>query len=124
MRILKITTLFLVVILSVTGLLMAKTNKYGVSDLRKVSFSDVTRVGDALLPAGDYEVRHIMEGENHIMVFTQLGKRKPAEARVKCNLVPLKEKLQQSQMIYQVNAANEKVLQVLRFGGDSAEHVF
>lgn len=124
MRILKVTTLFLVVILSVTGLLMAKTNKYGVSDVRTVSFGGATRVGDVLLPAGDYQVRHVMEGDNHIMVFTQLGKNKPAEARVKCNLIPLKAKVHQSQVVYEVNAANERVLQILRFGGDSAEHVF
>jgi peptidoglycan hydrolase-like protein with peptidoglycan-binding domain len=57
-------------------------------------------------------------------VFKQLGTTKPAEARVKCNLVPLKEKADQTQVIYQSNAANERVLSILRFRGDLPEHVF
>jgi hypothetical protein len=124
MRILKITTLFLVVILSASVVLSAKTNKYGVSDVRNVTFAAATRVGDVLLPQGDYEVRHVMEAENHMMVFKRKGGSKAAEARVKCNLVTLKQKVERDEMIYQVNAANERVLQTLRFRGDLAEHVF
>jgi len=124
MRFMKITSLIIVVVLSVAGLLSAKTNKYGVSDVRKVTFSAATRVGDVLLPKGQYEVRHVMEADNHIMVFTKLGGGKPAEARVKCNLVALQQKVERDQLVYELNAANERVLQTLRFGGDLAEHVF
>ena len=124
MRFLKITSLFIVFILCVTGILLAKTNKYGVSDVRKITLTAVTRVGDVLLPQGDYEVRHVMEADNHIMVFKQLGAGKTAEARVKCNLSALQQKADRDQLVYSLNAANERVLQVLRFKGDTAEHVF
>jgi hypothetical protein len=124
MRILKTSILSLIVVLSMSALLLAKTNKYGVADVRKITLTAATRVGDVLLPQGDYEIRHVMEAENHIMVFKQLGAGKSAEARVKCNLVPLKQKADQDQVIYEVNAANERVLQSLRFSGDLAEHVF
>jgi hypothetical protein len=123
MRNLKITTLFIIV-LTITGVLLAKTNKYGVSDVRKVTFTAATRVGDVLLPQGDYQVSHLMEADNHVMLFKQLGSGKSAEARVKCNLVPLKQKADRDQVVYSLNAANERVLQVLRFSGDRAEHVF
>ena len=121
---LKSIALFFVVILFLTSVLQAGTNKYGVADVRKVTFSAATRVGDVLLPQGNYEVRHVMEAENHMMVFKQLGTNKPAEARVKCNLVALKEKADQTQVIYESNGANERVLRTLRFRGDLAEHVF
>jgi len=121
---LKTIALFFVVILCLTSVLQAGTNKYGVADVRKVTLSAATRVGDVLLPQGDYEVRHVMEAENHMMVFKQLGTNKPAEARVKCNLVALKEKADQTQVIYESNGANERVLRTLRFRGDLAEHVF
>jgi len=121
---LKSIALFFVVILCLTSVLQAGTNKYGVADVRKVTLSAATRVGDVLLPQGDYEVRHVMEAENHMMVFKQLGTNKPAEARVKCNLVALKEKADQTQVIYESNGANERVLRTLRFKGDLAEHVF
>ncbi|MGA2002632.1 MAG: hypothetical protein ABSG70_04580, partial [Terriglobales bacterium] len=85
---------------------------------------DKVRVADTLLPAGNYEIRHVMEGENHIMVFRQVGVRKPIEVRAKCTLVPLPEKAADSQKIYELNAANERVLHELIFKGDHAKHVF
>ena len=121
---LKSIALFFVVILCLTSVLQAGTNKYGVADVRKFTLTAPTRVGDVLLPQGDYEVRHMMEAENHMMVFQQLGVSKPAQARVKCNLVALKEKADQTQVIYESNGANERVLRTLRFKGDLAEHVF
>ena len=121
---LKSIALFFVVSLCLTTVLQAGTNKYGVADVRKVTLTAPTRVGDVLLPQGDYEVRHMMEAENHMMVFQQLGVSKPAQARVKCNLVALKEKADQTQVIYESNGANERVLRTLRFKGDLAEHVF
>jgi hypothetical protein len=65
-----------------------------------------------------------MEGQDHIMVFHQIGARKPVEVRAKCTLVPLAEKAKGDQKIYLTNAANEWVLQELIFKGDSAKHVF
>jgi len=45
------------------------------------------------------------------------------EFKVKCTLVPLGQKAQQSQTIYQV-AGNERIVQELVFRGDTAKHVF
>ncbi len=100
-----------------------KLNKFGVADVAKVSFAAPIHVGDALLPVGNYEVRHTMVGEDHVMVFKQLGG-KNAEAKAKCHLVPTKEKADQNQTIYVLNAASERVLQRLVFKGDMAEHQF
>lgn len=124
MKTLRMTALFTAVALILTGLLAAKTNKYGVSDVRRLTLTAPTRVGDVLLPKGQYEVRHVMEAENHIMVFRQLGTDKPVEARTKCNLVSLKEKADRDELAYGTNAAGERVLQRLQFKGDLAEHVF
>ena len=123
MRLLKVITVFIAVVLCVSGVLLAKTGKYGVADVRKVTLTGPTRVGDVLLPQGQYEVRHLMEADNHVMVFKQIGG-KAQEARVKCNLVPLQQKVDHDQVVYTLNAANERVLQTLRFSGDTAEHVF
>jgi hypothetical protein len=63
-----------------------------------------------------------MEGQEHVMVFQRvIGKN---EFKVKCTLVPLPKKADQDQSTFEVNAANEKVLQELQFSGDSAKHVF
>lgn len=103
---------------------IAGQNSMGVADTYRVSFTEKTRVADTVLPKGDYEIRHVMEGQDHIMVFHQLGTKKPAEVRAKCTLVPLVAKADADQKIFTLNAANERVLQELIFKGDKAKHVF
>jgi hypothetical protein len=93
-------------------------------DKYQVTFSEKVRVADTLLPQGNYEIRHVMEGTDHIMVFRQLGKKNPVEVRAKCTLVPLTVKASDDQKIYVLNAANERVLQELIFKGDRSKHVF
>lgn len=106
------------------GVVSAAENQMGIRDTYQVSFSQKVQVADTLLPKGDYEVRHVMEGSNHIMVFRQLGTKKPVEVRAKCTLVPLGEKANKDEKVYTLNAANGLVLQELVFKGDRAKHVF
>ena len=108
----------------IMGALAAAENQLGIRDNYRVTFSENVRVADTLLPQGNYEIRHEMQGSEHIMVFRQLGKKNPVEVRAKCNLVPLTAKADKDQTIYILNAANERVLQELVFKGDRAKHVF
>ena len=101
---------------------MAGENKLGIRDVNHVTFDTSVRIGSTVLPSGEYVVRHTMEGQEHVMVFERVvGK---SEFKVKCTLVPLAKKADQDQSVYQINAANEKVLQELEFRGDLAKHVF
>ena len=106
------------------GAVASADNQLGIADKYQVSFSENIRVANTLLPKGDYEITHVMEGSDHIMVFHQLRTKKPVEVRAKCTLVPLGEKADRSERLYSVNAANERVLQELVFKGDRAKHVF
>jgi hypothetical protein len=103
---------------------VAGQDQLGIADVYRVSFLEKVRVADTLLPAGNYEIRHVTEGADLIMVFRQVGVKKPAEVRAKCTLVPLAEKAIEDQKYYLVNAANERVLHELIFKGDRAKHVF
>ena len=114
----------LVCVLGVSVLAVAGSGPMGIADVQKITFTGTVRIGEALLPAGQYEVRHVMEGENHIMVFQQLGKKNAPSVRVKCSLQRLAEKASQTQKIYTLNAANEQVMQAIVFQGDTAKHVF
>ena len=114
----------LTIILLMAAFAAAKQNQFGVEDTYQVTFSDPVRVADTLLPSGDYEILHTMEGQDHVMVFRQLRSRKPVEVKVKCTLVTLPEKAANTQKIYALNAANERVLRELIFKGDKAKHVF
>ena len=108
----------------ILGAVSAAENQMGIKDNYQVNFSEKVRVADTLLPQGNYEIRHVMEGSDHIMVFRQLGTKKPVEVRAKCTLVPLSAKADKNQTTYILNAANERVLQELVFKGDLAKHVF
>ena len=123
MQMLKVLVLVVVCVLMVAVVASAGEN-LGIANSQRISFTGNVRIGDVLLPQGDYEIRHVMEGENHIMVFKKVGGGKPVEARVKCSLVPLTEKSKTTEKKYTLNAANEQVLQELVFRGDSAKHVF
>ena len=103
---------------------MAAPNQFGVANSYQVSFSEKVWVANTLLPEGNYEIRHVMDGQNHVMVFHQLGVRKPAEARAQCTLESLPAKAADSRKTYVLNAANERVLHELIFKGDTAKHVF
>src|SRR5450759_2889990 len=109
-------------VLALGAMAMAGTNNMGIRDVSHVTFVAPMRVGTAVLPAGDYVVRHTMEGQEHIMVFQRVHSQD--EVKVTCTLVPLKEKADQNQTIYELRANNERVLQELVFRGDSAKHVF
>jgi hypothetical protein len=125
MRFTKFAALFApVCILIMCVLAVAEKNKFGVADTYQVSFSQNVRVADVVLPQGKYEIRHVMEGQEHIMVFRQLGSKKPVEVRAKCTLVALPDTAKNDQKIFVLNAANERVLQELVFKGDRAKHVF
>lgn len=117
--------LFIIVVVAfLATLATAGQNKLGVADFQKITFLDPIRIGDVTLPQGNYEIRHQMDGENHIMWFKQTGVNKPTEVHVKCTLVPLQAKADQTQKIYVLNASNERVLRELIFRGDTAKHVF
>lgn len=110
---------FLLCVCSVMA--MAGENKLGVKDVNHVKFDQAVRIGTASLPAGEYIVRHTMQGEDHIMVFQRRDSKN--DVKVKCTLVPLGQKAQQSQTTYHI-AGNERILQELVFRGDTAKHVF
>lgn len=123
MRNLKILVLAMVCTLAMAALASA-ANPYGVAYVQKIAFTGNVRIGDVLLAQGQYEVRHLMEGENHVMVFRKLGSGKPVEARVNCTLVPRTEKATRTEKVYELNAANQRVLRLIVFRGDMAEHKF
>jgi hypothetical protein len=124
MRATKVAAVLVVLVLTMSVLATAGRNKFGVSDTQKVTFNEPIRVGDVVLPKGEYKVQHVMEGENHIMLFTQLTNGASATARVKCQLVPLQAKAPQTMVLYGHAETDVHVLQELVFRGDSAKHVF
>ena len=122
MRFVKILGILLCVA-ALVSLAAAVDKNLGIRDSYRITFTAPVRVGTAMLPAGEYNILHTMEGQEHIMVFKPV-RGKGAELKAKCTLVPLAQKAQHDSTVYQLNAANERVLQELVFRGDTAKHVF
>ena len=117
MRTLKVLGFLLVL----AAMSLASENKLGIHNVSRVSFSSAVRVGATVIPAGEYTVRHTMEGQDHIMTFTREGKKDVF--KVKCTLVALEHRASQDQKIVEVSGS-ETILRELIFSGDTAKHVF
>jgi len=101
----------------------AQADDLGTHNVNRVTFVAPIRVAGTLLPAGEYVVRHTMEGQDHVMVFQSLNHKHP-DVKAKCQLVQLGNQAEQTRTVYELNAAKERVLQELVFGGDTVKHVF
>lgn len=110
-----------VMVLGAATMLVAKDSPMGIAPKQEITFTAPTLVGGNLLPAGDYTVLHEMQGATHVMIFKQVGGK--AEAKAKCNLVPLTAKARTTEQRYNENAKNQRVLVEMIFKGDSAKHV-
>jgi FlaG/FlaF family flagellin (archaellin) len=100
---------------------MASTNAMGIAEKQSIAFSAPTLVGGTVLPAGQYNVTHQMNGKTHVMIFKQVNGK--AEAKTNCSLVPLKAKAEHTSQRFTVNATNDHVLEEITFEGDKASHV-
>jgi hypothetical protein len=78
-----------------------------------------TRVGTALLPAGDYNVRRVVDGEKYYLVFRSDRKE---IARVACTEEQLPAKVDRTALLENTNSAGERVLMGISFEGDHYRH--
>lgn len=88
-----------------------------------VTLTSPARIGGTLLPAGDYQVRHTMEGEEHVMVFHSVNHKTP-DVKARCKMLELGKKADATRTVYDENAAHERVLIELVFAGDAQKHIF
>ena len=100
----------------------AADSSFGVGKTRNITFLENTKVGDVVLPAGEYKVQHLMEGDVHTLVFKSNANNKE-KARVKCTMEKLDKKADRT--MTQINTAdNQRVLTGIVFAGDDFRHTF
>lgn len=78
-----------------------------------------TRVGATLLPAGDYNVRHLKDGDGHVLAFKS-GKKEMA--RVGCTMEQLPKRAETTSQLIDTTSAGERVLMSIAFEGDKFQH--
>lgn len=119
MRFLRVLGIFMF-LMSICA--VAAPNNLGIHEVSQTTFDAPTRIGTVLMPAGDYTIRHSMEGQDHVMAFQRKGSSEVF--KVKCTLVQLAHKADRDQKVYEVTSGSEKILHELVFRGDTAKHVF
>lgn len=98
----------------------ADAASHGMGKVRTINFMSAMRVGGVLLPAGEYKVQELMDGERHVLVFKTMNNHE--KVRVHCTLVELPRKVAQTEEDARSNDSGEQVLQSLAFRGEKTRH--
>ena len=119
----KLIVLALLVVVAATVAIAADqpTGGMAVGQSRTITLYEPAVVGGTTLPAGNYAVKHTMEGDNHIMVFSQ--KDGKATAKVNCKMVPLEKKAERSAQTF-ASSDQGRSLTSLTWKGDTIRHEF
>lgn len=117
------------------GMQHSKTTKGEVIIGKKgeVHFTTQVKAGDAVLKPGMYQVQHVTEGDDHVIIFKEMSM--PAGyrhgntptgkevARIKCKIEPTAKKVNNTQVTLRTNAAGEKEIAEVQVAGEAFKHL-
>ena len=87
----------------------------------EAKFTSVMRVGETVLKPGTYFFQHIVEGEDHVVIFkTASG---TEAARVKCRLEPLGKKARTTLLYTHAGDGGEAILDAVAVRGENVKHL-
>lgn len=98
-----------------------------------VRFSSKVRVGDVVLKSGMYHVQHVIEGNDHVIVFKPValpaGKQFPMWeekeiVRLKCKIEPVDKSVRNTKIQLGRNASGERVIEEIQIAGERVKHSF
>ena len=99
----------------------------------EVHFATQVKAGDAILKPGMYQVQHVVEGNDHVIIFketempagykmgnTPVGRE---VARIKCKVEPVAKKVGNTKITLRTNAAGEKEIAEVQVAGEAFKHL-
>jgi hypothetical protein len=99
----------------------------------EIHLNSPVRAGGALLKPGMYRVQHVVEGEDHVVIFREVsmgaGYRMGSTwegkevARVKCKIEPADKQVSKTKIYLRTNAAGEKEIAEVQVAGESVKHL-
>ena len=114
------TLVFVLLVTIAAGAFAADTSSPRTGKTWSITFFGSTKVGTTMLPAGDYKAQHLVDGDNHVLVFKDTDNKE--RARVNCTIEQLGSKADKTAYETDKNDAGEKVFQSVVFGGDRYKH--
>lgn len=99
----------------------------------KFHISSSVLVGPTLLKSGMYRVQHVIEGNDHVIIFrvirmnkykNPMGNERLGEevARVKCSVEPASKKWRHTKLIVDHNATGQRVVEAVQIKGENVLH--
>ncbi len=100
----------------------------------EIHFNIPVKAGGVVLQPGMYQVQHVVEAGDHIVVFKAMempaGYRhgntpvaKEASARIKCTVEPAGTKVSNTKITLRTNLAGEKEIAEVQFPGEAFKHL-
>ena len=99
----------------------------------EVHFYTQVKAGDAVLKPGMYQVQHVSEGSEHVLIFkemempagykmgnTPVGKE---VARIKCRVEPAAKKVSNTKLTLRTNDRGEKEIAEVQVAGEAFKHL-
>lgn len=99
----------------------------------QIHFTSNVKVGDTLLKAGMYQVQHLAEGGDHVIIFkemamaagykmgnTPVGKE---VVRIKCKIEPVTKAVNNTKITLRTNAKGEKEVADIQVAGEAVKHL-
>ena len=111
---------FVLLLTIAAGALAADTSSPRAGKTWSITLYDSTKVGTTMLPRGTYKAQHLVDGDNHVLVFKDEGNKE--KARVNCTIEKLGSKSADTEYYTDKNDAGENVLQSVVFAGDRYKH--
>ena len=99
----------------------------------QVHFTQNVKVGTTVLKPGMYQVQHVMEGSDHVVIFKEVGMQAGYKhgntpvgkevARVNCKVEPITKAENNTKITLRTNAAGEKEVAEVQVAGEKFKHL-
>ena len=99
----------------------------------RMHFDAQVKVGDTVLKPGMYQVQHVMEGSDHVIVFNEVGMVAGYKmgntplgkevARIKCRVESVNKSVSNTKVTLRTNAAGEKEIADVQVAGEAFKHL-
>ncbi|HZS04768.1 MAG TPA: hypothetical protein VFD58_08030 [Blastocatellia bacterium] len=99
----------------------------------EVHFTTQVKAGNTVLKPGMYQVQHVVEGNDHVIVFKEVGMQAGYKhgntpvgkevARITCKVEPVTQKVNNTKITLRTNAAGEKEIAEVQVAGEAFKHL-
>jgi hypothetical protein len=118
------------------GAMAQHTHDHGGATVWKTGMLRVSEpvwAGNVRLKSGMYHVKHVIDGDKHVLVFKSVALRAGYQegsmwegkevARLECTVEPVAKSTSNTKMLLGKNAAGEPVIEEIQIAGEKVKHV-